>query len=68
MAHINCPHCSFVAYGDSSEITRKMNEHIRREHEQSYRRSDSWLKCGRCNGTGKFCGLKCPNCDGSGVV
>ena len=68
MAHKTCPYCTFVAYGDSSEITRKLNEHIRREHEQGYRRSDSWNTCHRCNGTGKFCGATCSSCNGSGIV
>ena len=54
--------------GESYELNRLMQEHMERCHRQDYRRSDSWNKCSRCNGTGKFCGLICPNCNGSGIV
>lgn len=69
MAHETCPQCGHVVYGDSSEIGRMMKEHVEREHNQGYRASSSWSKCGVCGGTGKNTwGGDCSNCGGSGVI
>ncbi|MBQ3470215.1 hypothetical protein IJH23_00675 [Candidatus Saccharibacteria bacterium] len=67
--HITCRTCGKVIMGDSSEINRKLEEHMEREHRQGYRRQDSWRKCSWCRGTGKdTSGIPCLNCHGSGIV
>lgn len=69
MAHQTCPYCSFVAYGDSSELKRILKAHIQQTHEQGYRPTSSWRTCGVCRGTGKNTwGGECSNCHGSGKV
>ncbi|MBR3248871.1 hypothetical protein IKF89_02465 [Candidatus Saccharibacteria bacterium] len=69
MAHETCPHCGYVAYGDSSEIGKMLAQHIEREHNQGYRASSSWGKCGYCNGRGKdVWGIPCSYCNGSGIA
>lgn len=67
--HKDCPHCSFVAVGDSSVVDRILKEHIEKTHTQGYRPSSSWHKCSVCSGSGKNTwGGPCSNCNGSGVV
>ena len=68
MALLTCPECGQVIYGDSSEVKRMLKEHIRRVHEQGYRRVDSWRDCSNCFGHGKVGGVDCPYCGGSGKV
>lgn len=68
MQHETCPHCGAVICGESYELNRLLQEHIRKNHEQGYRRLDSWNKCSYCNGLGKdIWGTTCPHCRGSGV-
>lgn len=66
--HETCPHCGKVIVGESYELKRLMQAHIKAEHEQGYRRLDSWGKCHYCNGRGKdVWGITCKYCNGSGI-
>ena len=67
--HLNCPHCSFVADGDSSVVNKILQQHIKREHEQGYRPLSSWGNCRYCGGRGKDTnGITCKYCNGSGIA
>ena len=66
--HTDCPYCGKTIVGGSSELNRLLQEHIKREHEQGYRRIDSWGKCHYCDGRGKdVWGRTCKHCNGSGI-
>ena len=68
MAHESCQYCGKTIFGDTSVLNKLLQEHIQREHEQGYRRADSWNKCSYCGGRGKDTnGITCKNCDGSGI-
>lgn len=65
--HQDCPYCGKTIVGDSSELPRKMAQHIQMTHEQGYRRLDSWSPCPYCSGRGKdVYGITCKYCRGSG--
>lgn len=70
MAHETCPYCSFVAENINSSVMQKiLADHIRREHEQGWRRASSWGACKHCNGRGKdVYGITCKYCNGSGIA
>lgn len=66
--HETCPYCGKVIVADSSDLNRLLQAHIQTEHEQGYRRSDSWRTCPYCGGRGKdVYGIICHHCKGSGM-
>lgn len=67
--HTDCPYCGKTIDADSGSLDRLLREHIQRNHEQGYRRSDSWHTCRSCAGRGKdVWGRICPTCNGSGII
>ena len=63
-----CKVCGKSFYGDSGEVPKLISAHVKREHEQGYRRVDSWQKCHYCGGRGKDTnGITCSYCNGSGI-
>lgn len=66
--HDTCPYCGRVICGESYELNRFMQRHIKIAHEQSFRGSSSWHKCHYCDGRGKDVhGITCIHCNGSGI-